>query len=488
MVCGTSSDAGKTHFVTGLCRLLARRGVRVAPFKAQNMSLNSFVTAAGDEIGRAEGVQALAAGAEPEVAMNPILMKPTGDRHAQIVVLGRPVGHLSAVEYHERKPALKQTVVECLNDLRARFDVVVAEGAGSPAEINLMDGDIVNLPIAAEARLPAIVIGDIDRGGVFASLYGTVTLLPDRYRRLVQGFVINKFRGDPALLGSGLTDLEQLCGVPTLGVLPWVEDLHLDAEDSLALAHRRGFAAEPALADPLDIAVVALPYLSNFTDFDPLSIEPGVSVRFVGDRGALGMPDLVVLPGSKSTVADLEWLRATGLAGAVGLLASAGTPVLGICAGYQMLGRTITDDVEGCRGRVDGLGWLPVDTLFTVEKTVRQRRGRSLGQELTGYEIHHGQVRAERGWIDLDPSGTDGCAVEDPAWMLGTNLHGLFEQDAFREGFLMALAERRGKRFAPAGVSFAEARTSQFDRLADLLDHHIDLEALEQIITRGRLS
>lgn len=425
------------------------------------------------------------------MAMNPILMKPTGDRTAQVIVSGRPVGHLSAVEYHARKPDLKAAVLAALDDLRARFDVVIAEGAGSPAEINLLDGDIVNLPIAADAGLPAIVVGDIDRGGVFASLYGTVAVLPERYRALVKGFVINKFRGDPALLGTGLGDLEALCGVPTLGVLPWLDGLVLDAEDSLALSHVRTARAKPALGDPLDVAVIALPYLSNFTDFDALSIEAGVSVRFVGDPGALGWPDLIVLPGSKSTVADLEWFRSTQLWKAVDERRAEGTPVLGICAGYQMLGRTIVDEFESRRGEVPGLGWLDVETVFRSEKTVRQRRGVAMGEVVTGYEIHHGETSRGPGaaaWNCLDEGADtvqEGAESHDPSWVLGTNLHGLFECDAFRAAFLTAVARRRGKTFVPAGVSFEGARLAQFDRLADLLEAHLDLDALERIISQG---
>jgi adenosylcobyric acid synthase len=480
MVCGTSSDAGKSHVVTGLCRLLSRRGVKVAPFKAQNMALNSFVTPSGHEIGRAQGVQALAAGVEPEVAMNPILLKPTGERTSQVVVLGRPVGHLDAVAYHERKPELLATVLDSLVDLRSRFDVVICEGAGSPAEINLLDHDIVNLRVAYEADLPAIVVGDIDRGGVFASLYGTVTLLPDRYRALVKGFVINKFRGDPALLVDGLRDLEQRTGVPTLGVLPFIHDVALDAEDSLALDGPRPRTTAPAKGDPLDIAAIRFPRLSNFTDLDALAIEPGVSVRLVSDAGSLGDPDLVVLPGTKATVADLEWLRGRGLDRAV---AAKGPLVLGVCGGYQMLGRRIVDEVESGRGEVDGLGWLDVETVFGEEKVTRQRRGYAMGQRVSGYEIHHGVTTrgpAAAGWVHLDDvHGCEGDGAVDPeANAVGTSLHGLFEEDGFRATFLTEVGRRREKTFVPAGASFAAAREAQFDRLADVIEANLDLEAV----------
>jgi adenosylcobyric acid synthase len=488
MVCGTTSDAGKSRVVTGLCRALARRGVRVAPFKAQNMALNSFVTATGHEIGRAQGVQALAAGIEPEVDMNPILLKPSSDRTSQVIVLGEPTGHLDAVAYHGAKPGLRATVLAALNRLRDRFDVVLLEGAGSPAEINLLDGDLVNLWLADAAGIPAVVVGDIDRGGVFASLFGTVALLPDHLRRRVQGFVINKFRGDPALLGPGLAELEERTGVPTLGVLPWVDGLHLDAEDSLAL--RRPWGEEDAGPGVIDVCVVRLPRISNFTDLDALALEPGVSVRYVTQAGALGDPDLVILPGTKATVADLAWLRNRGFDAALRALPPT-TTVLGICGGYQMLARRIDDTVESGAGVVEGLGLLPAETRFEPVKVTRPRRGRAAGSGLavSGYQIHHGRTTSEAPWITLDDhwgSGPEGAMNRDGS-ILGTSLHGLFEGDDFRAAFLSAVAARRAKTFAPSGVSFAAARGAQFDRLADLVEAHLDLAAVEKLIASAAL-
>jgi adenosylcobyric acid synthase len=489
MVCGTTSDAGKSRVVTGLCRSLARRGVRVAPFKAQNMALNSYVTASGHEIGRAQGVQALAAGVEPEVDMNPILLKPTGERTSQVVVLGRPLGHLDAGAYHAAKPGLRGMVLDALERLRGRFDVVVLEGAGSPAEINLLEHDIVNLSVAEAAGAPALVVGDIDRGGVFAALYGTHALLPDHLRRLVRGFVINKFRGDPALLAPGLAALEARTGVPTLGVLPWTEGLDLDAEDSLALPT---VAGRPGGADALDVAVVRFPRISNFTDFDALAVEPGVSVRFVEHPGALGRPDLAVLPGTKATVADLAWLRERDFPEALRHCST----VLGICGGYQMLGHRIDDAVESGAGTVEGLGWLPVDTRFEVTKVTRQRQGSAYGHPLSGYQIHHGRSTISRlhgrqagarSWIALDDAwGTepDGALSPDGR-VMGTTLHGLFESDRFRGAFLAEVARRAAKRFTPSGASFAGERMALFDRLADLLEAHLHMAALDALIAEG---
>lgn len=482
MVCGTTSDAGKSQLVAGLCRVLARHGVSVAPFKAQNMALNSAITPSGHEIGRAQVMQAAAAGIPAEVGMNPVLLKPTAERTSQVVVMGKATGEMSAAAYHEHKPALLATVLDALADLRSRFDVVLIEGAGSPTEINLLAHDIVNLRIAHEAKVPAIVVGDINLGGVFAALYGTVTLLPDHYRRLVRGFVINKLRGDPALLLDGCAQLEAACGVPTLGALPWLHDLALDAEDSLALHGVRPRAATEALADTLDIAVVAFPRLSNFTDFDPLCIEPGVHVRYVHDSAGLGTPDLIVLPGTKATVADLGWLRARGFDRAI---ARSDAPVLGICGGYQMLGATIDDPFESAAGQVNGLGLLPVSTVFGAEKVTRQVAGRAHEQSVFGYHIHHGRVRPDGGsqaWLRLSDGTVDGVRF---GRFRGTTMHGLFESDSFRWTFLADLAAANGKTWQSAGVSFEGARQAQFDRLADAIETHLDLRAIESLIREG---
>jgi adenosylcobyric acid synthase len=483
MVCGATSDAGKSTIVTGLCRLLARQRVRVSPFKAQNMSLNSVVTPRGHEIGRAQGLQAFAAGVEPEWAMNPILLKPTGEQASQVVLRGRPWKTMSAREYHAAKPTLLPVVLEALEDLRRRYDVVICEGAGSPAEINLLDHDIVNLRVARDAGIPAIIVGDINPGGVFAALYGTVELLPDDLRRCVHGFIINKLRGDPSLLLDGCQQLQNRTRLPVLGVLPWLHSTGLDAEDSMtldapAIDSAVGQAGGAALADELDVAVVRLPRISNFTDLDPLRVEPGVRLRFVHDQAGLGAPDLVILPGSKATVDDLEWLRRRGLAEA---LARSTAVVLGVCGGYQMLGRSIHDPVESGRTGVPGLGLLPVDTRFDADKVTRLRSGTAMGNPVHGYQIHHGrvQVGGAEPFVVLEDGSVDGVRA---GRYLGTTLHGLFEDDEFRRSFLTWVASERSKRFVSAGGSFAAAREAAVDAVADAIAAHVDVDAVERLI------
>jgi adenosylcobyric acid synthase len=353
LVCGTQSDAGKSVLTAGICRWLRRAGVSVAPFKAQNMALNSIVTLDGREIGRSQAVQAAAAGVEPEAAMNPILIKPSGERHSQVIVMGKPYADASARSYQELKHELRPIVAAALCDLRARFDVVVCEGAGSPAEINLRHADMVNLGLAREAELPVLLVADIDRGGMFASLFGTLALLDPADQAHVAGFVVNKFRGDRSILEPGLAQLRELTGRPTLGVLPYLQDLWMDAEDSLALDAPRPEA--PASADTLDVAVIRLRWMSNFTDFDALAAEPGVRVRFTRSAADVQRADLVVVPGTKATVEDLARLRHSGLARALVARAAAGAPILGICGGYQMLGERIFDEVESSEGAAPGL-------------------------------------------------------------------------------------------------------------------------------------
>ncbi|PYC73039.1 cobyric acid synthase CobQ [Streptomyces tateyamensis] len=480
LVAGTTSDAGKSVVTAGICRWLVRQGVRVAPFKAQNMSLNSMVTADGAEIGRAQVMQAQAARVEPEAAMNPVLLKPGADGRSQVVLLGRPVAEVGALDYRERKPYLLQRSLECLADLRARFDVVVCEGAGSPAEINLRDRDIANMGLARAADLPVVVVGDIDRGGVFAAMYGTLALLDAADQALVAGWLVNKFRGDARLLKPGLDMLHELTGRPVLGTLPMLPGLWLDAEDSLDLSSAvvDRVSAGPVGAEVLRVAVLRFPRLSNFTDLDALAQEPGVLVRWATRPEELADADLVVLPGTRATVADLAWLRERGLAGPLRERAAAGRPVLGVCGGYQMLGRRITDLVESGAGTVDGLGLLPTVVEFGAEKVLGRPVGEALGERVEGYEIHHGVVTVEGG----DPF-LDGCRAGE-VW--GTTWHGALENDGFRRAFLRAVAAAAGRAFVPApDTCFAAARQERLDRLGDLIEEHADTDALWRLIEGG---
>jgi len=480
LVAGTGSDAGKSVLVAGLCRWLARQGVKVAPFKAQNMSLNSFVTMDGAEIGRAQAMQAAAAGIEPVADMNPVLLKPGSDRRSQVVVLGHPEAEADAVGYRAHAPRLRQVALDSLNRLRDAYDVVICEGAGSPAEINLRETDVANMGLARAARLPVIVTGDIDRGGVFAAMYGTLALLAPEDQALISGFVINKFRGAPELLDSGLTMLRQLTGRPVLGVLPWQEGLWLDAEDSLSLDNRGDAPSSFGINDFLRVAVVRLPRISNFTDADALAAEPGVLVRFPTSPADLADADLVVLPGTRATVADLAWLRDRGLAAAIAERVRAGRPVLGICGGYQMLASQIDDPVESRRGPVDGLGLLPVRVRFGAAKILGRPHGSALGAPVTGYEIHHGVAEI------TDPAAEpflDGCR-RGALW--GTSWHGALENDEFRRAFLAEVAALAGRDFRPApGTSFAAVRETRLDLLGDLVAGHLDTAALTRLIEDG---
>ncbi|MGW5117579.1 cobyric acid synthase [Streptomyces noursei] len=484
LVAGTTSDAGKSVVTAGICRWLARQGVSVAPFKAQNMSLNSFVTREGAEIGRAQAMQAAAARVEPTALMNPVLLKPGSDRSSQVVLLGKPVGELSARGYHAgRQEQLLGTVTDCLAELRRTHDAVVCEGAGSPAEINLRRTDIVNMGLARAARIPVVVVGDIDRGGVFASFFGTTALLSAQDQSLVAGYLVNKFRGDVTLLEPGLEMLRRITGRQTYGVLPYAHGLGIDEEDGLRVSLRgtvrESVVAPPAGEDVLRVAVCAVPLMSNFTDVDALAAEPGVVVRFVDRPEELVDADLVVLPGTRGTVRALAWLRERGLADAVIRRAAEGRPVLGICGGYQMLGEHIEDDVESRAGAVDGLGLLPVRVRFAVEKTLARPVGRALGEPVEGYEIHHGVAEVAGG----DEEFLDGCRVGS-VW--GTHWHGSLESDGFRRAFLREVARAAGRRFVPApDTCFGALREEQLDRLGDLIEEHADTKALLRLIEEG---
>ncbi len=495
LVAGTTSDAGKSIVTAGICRWLVRQGVKVAPFKAQNMSLNSFVTREGAEIGRAQAMQAQACRVEPTAHMNPVLLKPGGERSSQVVLLGRPVGEMSARGYHGgRQERLLGTVLDSLAELRGTYDAVICEGAGSPAEINLRRTDIVNMGIARGAGLPVLVVGDIDRGGVFASFFGTVALLAPEDQALVAGFLVNKFRGDVSLLEPGLEMLHGLTGRRTYGVLPFRHGLGIDEEDGMGVPPRersrawgsvslRGTVRESVVAPPvgedvLRVAVCAVPLMSNFTDVDALAAEPGVVVRFVDRPEELADADLVIVPGTRGTVRALQWLRERGLADAIARRAADGRPVLGICGGFQLLGEHIEDEVESRAGHVDGLGLLPVRVRFAREKTLTRPVGEALGERVEGYEIHHGVAEV----LDGEPF-LDGCRTGQ-TW--GTHWHGSLESDGFRRAFLREVAAAAGRRFVPApDTSFAALREEQLDRLGDLIEHHADTDALWRLIESG---
>ncbi|MFS0896087.1 cobyric acid synthase [Mycolicibacterium litorale] len=477
LVAGTTSDAGKSMVVAGLCRLLARNGVRVAPFKAQNMSNNSAVTVEGGEIGRAQAMQARAAGLAPSVRFNPVLLKPGSDRTSQLVVRGRVTGTVGAKDYITHRDRLADVVADELRSLRAEFDVVLCEGAGSPAEINLRGTDLANMGLARRAHLPVLVVGDIDRGGVLAHLFGTVAVLHPDDQALIAGFVVNKFRGDPALLAPGLDQLRELTGRPTYGVVPYSEELWMDTEDSVSVVTGRvvGRPSPPRGSEVLRVAVLRLPRISNSTDVEALACEPGVTVRWVTEPADVTDADVVVLPGTKATVADLQWLRDNGLADPIAAHARAGRPVLGICGGFQMLCRHIDDPVESRAGRVEGLGVLDADIAFVPDKTLRHWT-----TPLHGYEIHHGQV-VRSGADDWAGIGLRAGAV------FGTHWHGLFDNDAFRRTWLRDAAAAAGRSgFTVADdIDVSARRDAQLDVMADVLQTHLDVDAVLGLLQSG---
>ena len=500
MVAGTGSHVGKSVLAAALCRIYARRGLRVAPFKAQNMALNSFVTSEGGELGRAQAYQAKAAGIEPHVDMNPILLKPSSQTGSQVVVLGRPVRHMSVREYHAYQPELWPVVTAALDRLRAANDLVVVEGAGSISEINLRDHDIVNMRVALHAQAPVILVGDIDRGGVFASLFGTVELLEPDERALVRAFVINKFQGDSSLLDSGIRFLEERTGIPTLGVVPYLLDWRGDEEDSLGIENRR--RGEPTSAS-LQIVVVRLPFISNYTDFDVLLDEDDIWVRYAVSPEELDEAAAIILPGTKSPIDDLRWLRERGLAEAIIGKATAGVPVVGICGGYQMLGKTILDPecIESTAKSTEGLGLLDVETIFARDKrTVRRIDGRLTGAGLgprgtpfCGYEIHMGRTVQGTGVRPLLYLGEEGAglheegAVSVDGVVVGSYVHGLFDHPVLRGCFLNQLREAAGLparvvNAAAGSLPEAGAETASIERLAAHVAAHLDMDLLGSIL------
>ncbi|MFQ5895838.1 MAG: cobyric acid synthase [Nitrospinota bacterium] len=496
VVLGTGSHVGKSVLVTALCRVFSRAGYRVRPFKAQNMALNSFVTPDGGEVGMAQAVQAEACGVPPSVEMNPILLKPSSDKECQVVLRGRPIGHIEARTYWGRKRELFPAVAEALARLRAEADLVVVEGAGSPVEVNLKEWDITNLRVAELADAPVLLVSDIERGGVFAWLLGTLDLMNPSERSRVRGIIINNFRGDPDLLKPGLEFLEERAGVPVLGVIPHIPNLRVAQEDSVGLPRN----ASPGPPEPgaLAIRVVALPHIANFTDFDPLAQEPGVDLRYVRRPEELGGADLVIVPGSKSTVADLEALRASGVAEALVRHARAGGRLIGICGGFQMLGEGVEDPdgVESPCSEAVGLGLLPVQSRFFGEKETHQVEARGAGVlpgderwTLRGYEIHMGHTRRSpqcRPAFLIQRRGARAASLEDGAvsadgriW--GTYIHGLFDNDPFRWALLDALRSERGIP-TPAGERIAFERGGAYDRLADRVGESLDLARIAALV------
>lgn len=511
MVQGTMSNAGKSLLVAGLCRIFHEDGYRVAPFKAQNMALNSFITDEGLEMGRAQVVQAEAAGIAPDARMNPILLKPTTDVGSQVIVRGVAQGNMTARAYYRSKKALLPVVRETYASLASEYDIIVIEGAGSPAEVNLREDDLVNMGMAAIADAPVLLVGDIDRGGVFAQLLGTIELLEPEERARIRGLIINKFRGDKTILDPGLDILEARTGKAVLGVVPYL-DVALEDEDSLSTALEQRQAE-----GGLDIAVIRLPRISNFTDFTALATEPGVSVRYVSSVRELGEPDVLILPGTKSTIRDLDWLRSTGLEAKILQKQARGTLILGICGGFQMLGTEVVD-VEGVEGpvgtRTRGLGLLPLRTEFEAEKTRTQTRlvlegltgefAALNGQRVDGYEIHMGRTMPDRRTTDAVPRGdapasgqgdamatagsapshpADSCLYAQAGNVFGTYLHGFFDRDGLRNAFVERLCRRKG--IDPGDrevVNYEAFKEAQFAKLSAALRASLDMARIYEIL------
>lgn len=502
MVQGTASHAGKSVLAAALCRIFYQDGYRVAPFKSQNMALNSFVTADGGEMGRAQVVQAEAAGVPPAVEMNPILLKPTGEAASQVVLMGRPLDNYTAQGYHnELAGKLWSIVTEALASLRQKYDVVVIEGAGSPAEINLQDTEIVNMKVAREAGAPVLLVADIDRGGALAAVVGTLELLEPADRARVKGVIINKFRGDVRLFQPAVDFLERRTGVPVVGVVPHFEDLYIMDEDSVVMERKNYRAAGDG--DRVEIAVLRIPRISNFTDFDPFESEPDVYLRYVGRDNPLGEPDMVIIPGSKNTIEDLMYLKQTGLAGEIVRLARRGVPVVGICGGFQMLGAELCDP-EGTESgieRISGLGLIDMKTVFAREKVTTQVRARVSGEgeflgdyrgEVVGYEIHMGRTELSPGvnnafWVrtrsGLEVNLPDGAeASGGNVW--GTYIHGVFDDDGFRRYVINRLRMRRGLDTSDSApvISSWERRQREYDRLADLVRSNLDMKLVKKLL------
>jgi len=501
MLQGTASDVGKSVLAAGLCRIFYQDGYRVAPFKSQNMALNSGITRDGSEMGRAQIFQAEAAGIDADVRMNPVLLKPTGERKSQVIVMGKVLNEMDAVSYHQFKPQLFDQVIDAYQSLGADHQIIVIEGAGSPAEINLRDRDIVNMGLAERVNAPVILIADIDRGGVFASIYGTLALLAESERQRVKGVIINKFRGDVALLQSGIDEIEALTGVPVLGVMPMIE-LNIEDEDSVILSQKKRYVSPDKSDGKLNIAVIQLPHISNFTDFNPLALQPDVNLYYVKKGEQIGQVDLVILPGSKNTLTDLTYLQQSGLANEIKQLVQTGCPVIGICGGYQMLNRMLYDGIESAIDQMAGLGLLDCETHFAAQKTTRQIMGKIVAPAngllkychnlaIKGYEIHMGQTQLADSLSPFSQLTTaEGCkhvdgAVNEAGNVLGTYVHGIFDEGEFTRGLLNALREKKGLESLTHTFSFYQFKQQEYDRLADAMREHIDIPRIYQILAQN---
>ena len=483
MIQGTMSNVGKSLLAAGLCRIFRQDGYKVAPFKSQNMALNSFITKDGSEMGRAQVVQAEAAGIEPDVRMNPILLKPTTDVGSQVIVLGQVMGNMKAVEYYKHKRELVPYVMKAFNELAAENDIIVIEGAGSPAEINLKDEDIVNMGFARMVNAPVLLAGDIDRGGVFAQLYGTVELLEPEEKKLIKGTIVNKFRGDKAILEPGLRQLEELCGVPVAGVIPY---LHLDIDDEDSLTERFDNRTERRL---IDIAVIRIPKISNFTDFAAFDGYENLSVRYVDRVADLGDPDMIIIPGTKSTIADLKWLRESGMEAKILQAADHGKLIFGICGGYQMLGRSVADpemtEAETPE-TIKGMGLLPIETVFVGEKRQTQTSGtlpeipgelsELSGLGFEGYEIHMGRSGNDLPQI-VSMSNSEDCNV------YGSYIHGIFDAPGIADTVVRVLCKKKGVDPAELGTFDRMAyKDQQYDLLAKHMRENMDMDLVYRII------
>jgi adenosylcobyric acid synthase len=481
MVVGTTSHAGKSLVTTAICRILNRRGWRVAPFKGQNMALNAYVTNNGGEIGHAQAVQAWAAGILPTVDMNPILLKPQGDMTSQLIIKGKAVGRVNASDYYEQYFEQGwQAIEDSFTRLAEDYDMLVCEGAGSPAEINLKHRDLTNMRVAKRLNAPTMLVVDIDRGGAFAHVVGTLALLDPDERALIKGIVINKFRGQRSILQPGIDWLQDHTGIPVVGVIPWLEQA-FPAEDSLSLTDTRS----PNQPGDINIAVLRLPRISNFTDFDPLEAEPSVSVKYISLKPPLGHPDALLIPGSKTTIPDLIMLHKTGMAEEIQNYVAAGGTVLGICGGYQMLGKILADPegIEGQEGRYKGIGLLPLKTVIAGQKIARQRTVSSKfpqeGLPVTGYEIHQGRSRLMEDATGVDALFDDANlgVVDESRSVWGTYLHGIFDNGPWRRAWLNRLRQQRGLKSLPTGVAnYREQREAMLNTLADLVEPHLDLK------------